>query len=433
MPFWPLPDSRSFALNAVASAPPASVDYKPGVVRFRDLFQPHDNEFAQSFTLTTYTFQEDWFVQEISDLQINTSKMVIVMNHLVKPRTSTLQYKTKIPIISSKDGCCHGKMYLIWFPANLRIVVTTANLDKKDWENRVQMVWTQTFPLSTASSGAQQTEFGSRLAMYLQTLGLPNEATRIASVDFSCASVDLITSIPSQVELQDSVPLEMKHGLLQLQHILSTKFTPKSQHSNLLYSFSSVGSVSKEWLNKDFVANLEQHCSPAKNVGSGELKLIWPSVSSVQQSVFGYFGARHCHANRKNLCKPFLMERLFHWQSVPVENQRHFLSHAKLVMRTSIDDQAECEWALLTSCNLSRAAWGETIHFGKRRSVFTIRSFELGVLLMDPKKPITIPFTVPLIKYKLNEVPYSHDCKALEDDWRGVSINIFSKKHAGSS
>lgn len=70
----------------------------------------------------------------------------------------------------------------------------------------------------------------------------------------------------------------------------------------------------------------------------------------------------------------WLKKRLCHWKSKQAGRQI-VMPHIKTYARLTGN---ELEWFLLTSANLSRAAWGE---FQKGRTQIYIKSYELGVFL----------------------------------------------------
>lgn len=106
--------------------------------------------------------------------------------------------------------------------------------------------------------------------------------------------------------------------------------------------------------------------------------------------------------------------------------------HIKSYARIS-QDNSSVLWWLITSANLSKAAWGG---FEKKNSQLAIKSFELGVLFI-PKlfnensstfslsskssdtdsEPISLPFSVPLVPYVETDQPWIWDAthKALPD------------------
>ena len=67
----------------------------------------------------------------------------------------------------------HSKMFIIGFPAGIRLIVTTANLLYTDFHNKCNGVWSQDFrkkDLKKGAFAAPQTDFERTLCEYMQTL-----------------------------------------------------------------------------------------------------------------------------------------------------------------------------------------------------------------------------------------------------------------------
>ncbi|KAG9447358.1 hypothetical protein H6P81_013486 [Aristolochia fimbriata] len=118
----------------------------------------------------------------------------------------------------NKQGiaCHHPKLLVLQRDENIRVIVTSANLVLKQWNNVTNTVWWQDFPSSfipdyaslfTCSSfmdpseGSKPSDFASQLAGFMASLlvDVPSQAhwvTELAKYDFSGASVHLVASIP---------------------------------------------------------------------------------------------------------------------------------------------------------------------------------------------------------------------------------------------
>ncbi|KAL6955677.1 tyrosyl-DNA phosphodiesterase 1 [Sarracenia purpurea var. burkii] len=116
-------------------------------------------------------------------------------------------------------------------------------------------------------------------------------------------------------------------------------------------------------------------------LGLGDPLIIWPTVEDVRCSLEGYAAGNAIPSPLKNVEKDFLKKYWAKWKA------RHTgrscaMPHIKTYTRYSGQSLA---WLLLTSANLSKAAWGA---LQKNNSQLMIRSYELGVL-----------FTPSLIKH----------------------------------
>ncbi|CAF1632803.1 unnamed protein product, partial [Didymodactylos carnosus] len=128
--------------------------------------------------------------------------------------------------------------------------------------------------------------------------------------------------------------------------------------------------------------------------------------------------------------QPWLNKYLYQWHS-DYRNRTHASPHIKTYLRTS-NDYKQLLWFLVTSANLSKAAWGS---LEKDNTQLFIRSYEIGVLflpknfscssfpILDDKisDSFPIPYDLPPTKYEAKDKPWivdipytsqrdSHDC-----------------------
>lgn len=80
----------------------------------------------------------------------------------------------------------------------------------------------------------------------------------------------------------------------------------------------------------------------------------------------------------KNM-KPFLHKYLRKWTPPASLHRQNAMPHIKTYARFDVAAAGTLDWAILTSANLSKAAWGV---LQKGDSQFMIRSYELGVLFL---------------------------------------------------
>lgn len=64
-------------------------------------------------------------------------------------------------------GTHHTKMFIVFYSAAVRVVITTANFIEKDWIAMTQAVWFQDFPLRSADSPALTVFGGVRMLVYV--------------------------------------------------------------------------------------------------------------------------------------------------------------------------------------------------------------------------------------------------------------------------
>lgn len=117
--------------------------------------------------------------------------------------------------------------------------------------------------------------------------------------------------------------------------------------------------------------------------------------------------------------------------------------HVKTYIRYGNKSEKTIDWALVTSANLSKQAWGDTKN---ARGEVRISSYEIGVLVWpelfardctmsatfqtdallpassDDTKPVValrIPYNLPLQPYGKDEIPWEATASHTEPDWKG--------------
>ncbi|KAL7515998.1 hypothetical protein ACHAWX_001056 [Stephanocyclus meneghinianus] len=339
----------------------------------------------------------------------------------------------------------------------IRVVVHTANLMQQDIEWKSQGLYSQDFSLksenidvvSSSMQKLQQARTDQPLAAAGKKRGWPFEdedpqqfeedlvtyiesyrysiryisdkdislVNLIRQYDYSSAYAVLIPSVPGK----HSISKADNFGYLKLRkairetfcshcsHRASTKVRnannkPSAQQtrSPIICQFSSMGSLSSKWLN-DFISAIDAHGShhvQAKEKKSGislenKVKIVWPTVEEIRNSIEGYRGGGSVPATSKNVNKDFLLPLYHRWSTrgVSESDARHInadplgtskvVPHIKTFVQLSQpanDDPPVIEWMCLTSHNLSKAAWGEIQNStGFNSKILFIRHWELGV------------------------------------------------------
>ncbi|XP_073222677.1 tyrosyl-DNA phosphodiesterase 1 isoform X2 [Cicer arietinum] len=191
--------------------------------------------------------------------------------------------------------------------------------------------------------------------------------------DYSDATVRLIASVPGY----HSGNGLKKWGHMKLRSVLQEcTFDKEFKKSPLVYQFSSLGSLDEKWmveLASSMSAGLSEDKVP---LGMGEPQIIWPTVEDVRCSLEGYAAGNAIPSPMKNVEKAFLRKYWAKWKANHTGRTRA-MPHIKTFARYNNQNLA---WFLLTSANLSKAAWGA---LQKNNSQLMIRSYELGVLFLS--------------------------------------------------
>lgn len=174
---------------------------------------------------------------------------------------------------------------MLYYEKHLRLVITTANLVERDWHKKQQCIWTQKFDLKNHNS-SKSCEFEETLIDYLNRSRLTEDVKECKNYDFSSAAVTLITSVPGRFSSREM----LKYGHFKLRRELSRQFSLSGKEfNNVLFTFSSVGSLSQDWLN-DFQSSVYFSKDGWDKHVKSPLKLIWPTTEEVRTSYFGFRG-----------------------------------------------------------------------------------------------------------------------------------------------
>jgi len=348
----------------------------------------------------------------------------------------------KLPI---PYGTHHTKMMFLLYSVGFKVVIHTANLVKQDWYQKTQGIWTSPlFAKKTLSYSEEEDIFKKDLIEYLSTYNsskLSKWISLLDEYDMTCANAHLIASVPGRHLGKAAMN---KWGHLKMRSVLSKYGPEKSVVTKdwpVVGQFSSIGSLgdeSSKWLCSEWLRSLSC-CKSDKFInGLGKtshlLKLIYPTIQNVRDSLEGYSaGGSLPYGVKLAMKQRYLKEHLCQW--VATDNGRSLASpHIKSYTRISPDSKFS-SWFLLTSANLSKAAWGV---YEKDQTQLMIRSYEVGVLLipeetsdgnqplynLDPGKKtghkfLRLPYDVPLSPYSPTDKPWVWDIKYTAEDSHG--------------
>jgi tyrosyl-DNA phosphodiesterase-1 len=191
--------------------------------------------------------------------------------------------------------------------------------------------------------------------------------------------------------------------------------------SGIALQMSSISSLGvKDKFYEELISVFQTN--PSKTISAGEIKthLIWPTLKAVRNSNKGYISGGSIPAKYKELyidetspeLKPVIKETLYKWDG-SVSGRERIMPHMKcyfaysltnanalkrklttcknkrLVIKNQLKYNKSSEemninlsWFLLTSANLSMAAWGTK---QSKMEKLYIKSYELGVLFLPEK------------------------------------------------
>ncbi|KAK6123983.1 hypothetical protein DH2020_042266 [Rehmannia glutinosa] len=381
--------------------------------------------------LSNYMVDVDWLLSACPILKRVPNVLVIhgegdgTLEYMKRNKPSNWNlHKPPLPI---SYGTHHSKAMFLVYPRGVRIIVHTANLIYVDWNNKTQGLWMQDFPWKDQNSTSNGCGFENDLIEYLGALKWPEFNANLPGVgnfsinpsffkkfDYSSATVRLIASVPGY----HSGSSLKKWGHMKLRTVLQDcTFEKQFERSPLIYQFSSLGSLDEKWMAELASSMSAGMTEDKKPLGLGKPLIVWPSVEDVRcslelfTSVLYTFGYRdllelHCLLHLrlqndsfdksclilkgyaagnaipsplKNVEKEFLKKYWAKWKASHSGRCRA-MPHIKTFTRYNGQNLA---WLLLTSSNLSKAAWGA---LQKNNSQLMIRSYELGVLFLPFSK-----------------------------------------------
>ncbi|KAI6055568.1 tyrosyl-DNA phosphodiesterase 1 [Marmota monax] len=285
-------------------------------------------------------------------------------------------------------GTHHTKMMLLLYEEGLRVVIHTSNLIHEDWHQKTQGIWlSPLYPRigqQTHRSGESITHFKADLISYLKAYNAPPLQEWINTIqehDLSETNVYLIGSTPGR--FQGSQKDNWGHFRLRKLLREHTSSIPKAECWPIVGQFSSIGSLGADeskWLCSEFKESLLGPGQDSKIPGKSTipLHLIYPSVENVRTSLEGYPAGGSLPYSIQTAEKQNWLHSYFHTWSADTSGRSNAMPHIKTYMRPS-PDFSRIAWFLVTSANLSKAAWGA---LEKNGAQLMIRSYELGVLFL---------------------------------------------------
>lgn len=401
-------------------------------------------------------------------------------------------------------GTHHSKMMVLFrHDETAQIVIHTANMIVRDWTNMTQAVWVSpSLPLQgTSDKNPEPAEApigsGARFKVdflnYLRAYDKRKPTCKLLidqliKYDFSSIRGSLIGSVPGRHKLND--PLPTRWGWAAMQQAL--KAVPVSTgKSDITIQISSIATLgpTDTWLKDTLFRALrggKGTAAPTTVLAqSPNFKVVFPTPDEIRKSLDGYGsgGSIHTKIQSPQQVKQltYLKPIFHHWANdsthgvdiksngtetgtTPIQEagRKRAAPHIKTYIRFSqppsetTKHQPTIDWALLTSANLSKQAWGEA---ATGAGEVRIASYELGVLVWpelyqegavmqgsfltdsleereevnkeaaDDVKPdeegqktvvaLRMPYSLPLQRYGDGEVPWVATANHLEPDWMG--------------
>ncbi|KAK3905554.1 putative tyrosyl-DNA phosphodiesterase [Staphylotrichum tortipilum] len=386
-------------------------------------------------------------------------------------------------------GTHHTKMMiLLRNDDTAQIVIHTANMIVRDWRNMTQAVWRSPRlplmrPTETASEEEPRIGSGAKFKIdFLNYLRAYGERTckpiidQLATYDFSSIRGSLIGSVPGRHNLNGTSPTRWGWAAMQ-QALQAVPLSPG--RATIAVQISSIATLgpTDAWLRNTFFRALSGGNPPSANPPPTppSFKVIFPTAPEIRASLDGYDSGASIHTKIQSPQQAkqlqYLRPMFCHWDNTAPGTTRTPAStsasasinppqdagrsraapHIKTYIRhTSPNTPTNntIDWALLTSANLSKQAWGEAAATASTNPpTMRICSYELGVLVwpglyeegavMKPafltdslpeeggqggeKSAVALrmPYSLPLRGYQADEVPWVGTAEHFAPDWMG--------------
>ncbi|TDZ40563.1 putative tyrosyl-DNA phosphodiesterase [Colletotrichum spinosum] len=366
-------------------------------------------------------------------------------------------------------GTHHSKMMiLIRHDDSAQVVIHTANMIAKDWTNMTNAVWlSPLLPLlpekdlpTVDHAIGTGLRFKFDLLSYLRAYDVRRPTVRalidkLALHDFSAVRAALIASVPGRHSINDVSTTSW--GWPALKHALRN--VPVQQgKSEVVAQISSIATLgaTDSWLQKCLFDSLSASSTKPSSLKPA-FKVIFPTADEIRRSLDGYAsgGSIHTKIQSQQQAKQLAyMRPLFcHWANdspsgkplpetaeIREAGRQRAAPHIKTYIRYG---EKSIDWALVTSANISKQAWGEAA--GASQEV-RIASWEVGVLIWPsiiadeammletfqqdtpprdaagghrPVVRLRIPYNLPLQHYGQDEIPWVASMVHVEPDRMG--------------
>ncbi|XP_035868996.1 tyrosyl-DNA phosphodiesterase 1 isoform X2 [Phyllostomus discolor] len=348
-----------FYLTRVSGIKPK---YNSGALHIKDILSPLFGTLVSSAQFN-YCFDVDWLIKQYPP---EFRKKPILLVHGEKREAKAhLHAEAKpygnVSLCQAKLDIAFGTHHTIWLsPLYPRIAH------------------------GTHTSGESATHFKADLISYLTAYNaapLQEWIDIIQDHDLSETNVYLVGSTPGR--FQGGQKDDWGHFRLRKLLREHAAATPSAEAWPVVGQFSSIGSLgadASKWLCSEFKETLATLGRDTRAPGKGDapLHLIYPSVENVRTSLEGYPAGGSLPYSIQTAEKQSWLHSYFHKWSAETSGRSNAMPHIKTYMRPS-PDFSRIAWFLVTSANLSKAAWGA---LEKNGAQLMIRSYELGVLFL---------------------------------------------------
>ncbi|XP_073999862.1 tyrosyl-DNA phosphodiesterase glaikit isoform X1 [Rhodnius prolixus] len=397
---------------------------------FAELVDPNLGQLESSLQIN-FMVQFGWLLAQYHIMGHRNKPMTLLYGDVDMELDRFKHFLTPVKVKPpSSFGSHHSKMMVFSYTDDsIRIVVCTANLVESDWDNRTQGLWISprcsVLPKkSDTMAGDSPTNFKRDLIKYLSAYKLPELVPwvkKLQNVDMSAVRVFFISSVPGT---HHSPAGHLKHdfGHPSLAKLLNEHIDISDNNSYpVIAQCSSIGSLGpkpESWLLSDMLSTFtsgKRHGVYSKP----SFRFIYPSFENISSSYDGLLGGGCLPYSRKtHQRQEWVTSFMCQW----ISDHRHRTRappHIKTYCRVS-PDCSKLSYFVLTSANMSKAAWGVLSKSGS----LNILSYEAGVLflpqfmidrdyfplteeLADENAPVfPMPYDLPPTSFAYSDIPW---------------------------
>ena len=294
---------------------------------------------------------------------------------------------------------------------------------------------------------------------------------RLLTFDFSEIIGALVAHVPGRHSLN---PDNGTHfGWPALRAVLKTIPVTPSPNAEVVCQVSSIATLgpTPAWLEKTLGAALASSLNPTSPSNpKPKIGVVFPTPAEIRKSLDGYSSGGSIHTRLQSAQQQkqlvYMRPMFYHWagdrpdtpenlKKLRLAGRKRAAPHIKTYVRytdPTKPDECRIDWALVTSANLSKQAWGEATN---QSGEIRVSSYELGVLvapgmfgenavmvpcfkrdapdkavgaqtLAGPKTTIgyRMPYDLPLVKYGPTDEPWCATKAYQEPDWMGRVYDI---------
>jgi len=371
----------NYFLTKVKDCPESHTDLSS--IFFAEILHPSLGKLSSSLQIN-FMVELEWLLMCYKITKTDTLPLVILhgednselLSDNLPDNIRAARIKSRYPY-----GTHHTKMsVLLYEGGGVRVVVMTANLVGSDWENRTQGVWVSDLcpKLKEGANGESRTGFKASVLKYLKFYEvsiLKSFTDAIANCDMSGVNVFFVSSVPGSHREADMG----RWGHRQVGGILRKHATPSSADWPVTVQCSSIGSLGvnpEAWMARELCGSLSNY--QRSTTKTPTVNVIYPSHGDVMASYDGPLGG--CclpYSGQTNAKQPWLSRHLCRW-SAQASGRTRAMPHIKTYTRLSPGGQ-RAAYFLMTSANLSKAAWGTV---NKAGNSCLIMSYEAGILFI---------------------------------------------------